>query len=45
MGQSFQKIEMVEDARIPISDLAAPYIFELQQNFYVEIKRTLNDKV
>lgn len=36
MGQLFQKIEMVEDGRIEFqfSDLAAPYIFELQQNFY-----------
>ncbi len=45
MGQLFQKIELVEDGRIEFqfSDLAAPYIFELQQNFYTLKLRTLND--
>ncbi len=39
MGQLFQKIEMVDMYIEPnSSDLAAPYIFELQQNLYVEIK-------
>jgi len=44
MGQLFHKIEMVEDGRIEFqfSDLAAPYIFELQQNFYTLKLRELS---
>ncbi len=46
MGQLFQKIEMVEDGRIEFQfTLAAPYIFELQQTYNVEIKRILYDKI
>ncbi len=33
-GNCSQKIEMVEMSRIPISDLAAPYILDTARNFY-----------